>query len=158
MGGIMGFFKQYVSIGGLFLLLAIIGYYMAIGMWEFLARLQKRNECLCKVELCCGEKRLCVTGLIDTGNSLYDPLTNLPVSVLGKETAKELLGEKMEMFRYIPYRSIGKKQGVMPVVRIEEMRILGEEALCFKRPLIGISEEYFSGVGAYELILSPNLF
>ncbi len=157
-GGIMESVYQYISVGGLFLLLAFVGYYLAIGMWKFLCNVQKRATCFCEVELCYEGKTLTVTGIIDTGNGLHDPLTNLPVSVLGKNKAEALFGKKIEWIRYIPYCSIGKSQGVMPVIRITEMRILGEESRCFERPLIGISEEHFNVGGKCDLILNPNLF
>ncbi len=158
MGGFMESLYQYVKVGSLFFILAVGGYYLAIAMWKFLCKVQNRNICMCKVQLLYEDQCLTVTALVDTGNGLYDPLTSLPVSVLEKDAAKELFGEALPMVRYIPYRSIGKSEGVIPVVRIKEMRLLGEEPRLFSEPLIGISEESLSVSGEYELILNPNLF
>lgn len=157
MGGIMGFFYQFVRLGSLILLLAIAGYYLAVGMWKFLCRVQRRREHLVKVELYYKQTALMVTALWDSGNSLHDPMTGLPVSVLSKKKAQMLLKESQDMVRYIPFRSVGNGNGVMPVIRVKEMRILGEEPQYIERPLIGISEEQFSAAEEYELILNPNI-
>ena len=158
MGGIITSLYQYVSVGSLFLFVAIVGYYLSLGMWNFLKMLHKRNSHLLKVELWSEGRRIEVTGLIDTGNGLRDPLTGLPVSVIERTKAADLLGEGIEGVRYIPYQSIGKSQGLMPVVRIDEMRIVSDDIQVFKRPIIGISEEKISAGGGYELILNSNLF
>ncbi|MBQ8804662.1 MAG: sigma-E processing peptidase SpoIIGA [Tyzzerella sp.] len=159
MGGILEYFHQYVRIGSLFLLLAAFGYYVTLGIWNFMSRIHRWNQYHCKVELYLGEKKVEAAGLIDTGNGLCDPFTGRPVSILDRETARKLLGEEVqEGLRFIPYQSIGKKEGVLPIFSIDRMCVLREEACWFERPLIGISEERISAGGEYEMILNPNLF
>lgn len=159
MGGIMTSLQQYVKIGSLFLVLAIAGYYLSLGIWNFVSRLQRWNQCHCKVELFLNGKKYELRGLIDTGNGLSDPLTGQPVSILDRETVKKLWGESdLQRMRFVPYQSIGKKEGVLPVFQVDKMCVMREETHWFEKPLIGISEERISAGGDYEMILNPNLF
>ena len=88
-----------------------------------------------------------------------DPISGLPISILDRTTAKRLLGdERVENVRYIPYKTIGKKAGVLPVVQIDKMCVYRDTECWTSQPLIGISEEELFAGGEYEMILNPNLF
>ena len=159
LGGIMEFFHQYVRVGSLFLAVAIAGYYLVLGIWRFLGYLQRWNQCHCRVELYLGEKRYQIKGMIDTGNSLRDPISGQPVSILDRKTAGRFFGaEPVGDIRYVPYCSIGKKEGVLPAFQADKMCIYREEPIWIQAPIIGISEEEISAGGEYEMILNPNLF
>ena len=159
LGGVMQAANQYVRVGSLFFAIAIGGYYVVSKLWDFIASVQKINQYHCKVDLYLGEKKCQVNGIIDTGNGLRDPISNQPVSILDKAAARQFLGEeKMSRVRYIPYHSIGKKEGVLLAVKIDRMCIYGDNECWVKEPLIGVSEETISAEGEYQLILNPNLF
>ena len=158
LGGVLGALQPYLRIGSLFVVVSIAGYYLVLGIWKFATYVQRWNQCHYEVELHFGGKVYQVQGLLDTGNRLMDPVSGSPVSVLDKRTANELLGEKTENFRYISYRTIGKEHGVMPVFRIDGIRICGEKEYWIENPLIGVSEKEIGAEGEYEMILNPNLF
>ena len=112
-----------------------------------------------EVELCVGEKSCRVKGFLDTGNGLRDPWSGTPVSIVDKSTANILLGkEDIRNIRYIPYKTIGSKEKVLPCVQIDCLHIFGEKECVIEKPLIGISEEKISSRGECEMILNPNLF
>ena len=97
--------------------------------------------------------------MIDTGNGLRDPISGKPVSILDRNTARELLGEVcLKDVRYVPYRSIGKDAGVLPAIQFDRMCVLKETSCWVEMPLIAISEERISKEGEYEMILNPNIF
>lgn len=159
LGGILESMQQYVTIGSLFLVVAIGGYYMALGIWNFISYIQRWNRYRCEVDLYLGEKRYKVQGIIDTGNHLRDPFTDQPVSVLDHRTAKQFFeNEEVKEIRYIPYQSIGKQNGVLPAFQIDKMCVHREEECWIENPLIGVSEEMVSQKRTYEMILNPNLF
>lgn len=159
LGGIMEIFQAYVKFGALFLMIAIAGYYTVLGIWKFMSYIQRWNQCHCKVELYLGHGKYEINGMIDTGNGLRDPISGLPVSILDRTTAKRLLGEeRVENVRYIPYQTIGKKAGVLPVLQIDKMCVYRDTECWTSQPLIGISEEERFAGGEYEMILNPNLF
>ena len=159
LGVILEFFHQYVRAGSLFLAVAIAGYYLVLGIWKFISYVQRWNRYHCNVELYLGDSKYPVRAMIDTGNGLLDPISGQPVSILNQKTARQLFGEvSARNVRYIPYQTIGKKEGVLPAFQIDKMCIYGEEQLWVEAPLIGVSEEKVSAGGEYEMILNPNLF
>lgn len=159
LGGIMEVFRQYVKVGSLFLVIAIVGYYIVLGIWKFITCVQKWNQCHCNVKLVHGEKQYQIKALIDTGNGLCEPISGKPVSIVDRETAKKLLGEiNIKDIRYVPYKSIGKSNGVLPAIQIDKMCICHETGFWIENPLIAISEEEISKGKEYEIILNPNLF
>lgn len=159
LGGILQTVQSYVSIGSLFFALAIGGYYLISIIWDVLSRMQKQIQFRCQVELFLGEKMLCVEGLIDTGNGLCDPITGQPVHILDRKAAQYFSGENVEgKVRYVPFHSIGKKEGLILTVQMSRMHILGERECWIEKPMIGISEEMVSAEGEYKMILNPNIF
>lgn len=159
LGGILGYIRQYVRVGSLLLATAIAGYYVILGIWNFLSRMRKVQDTICRVKLHHNGRVCEINGLIDTGNQLKDTVSGQPVSVLDRETVKELLGDSIpEGLRYIPYHSIGKEQGVMALLRIERMCVHRQEECWLEKPLIAISEEQISKTNEYQMILNPNLF
>ncbi len=159
LGGIMETVRPYVRVGSLFLVLAIAGYYLVLGIWKFISYMQRWNQFHCKVELYLGNERYEIKGLIDTGNGLRDPISGEPVSVLNHAVAKKLFGEKpLKNVRYIPYRSIGKKEGVLAAFQIDRMCVWTDTKCWVENPLIAISEEPIGMGNEYEMILNPNLF
>ncbi len=159
LGGVLQAFRQYVRTGSLFFAIAIGGYHIVSKLWDFIASVQRINHYRCKVDLYLGENQCQVTGIIDTGNGLRDPISDQPVNILDKAVARKFLGNvKMSQVRYIPYHSIGKKEGVLLALKIDKMCVHREDACWIKEPLIGVSEEMISAEGEYQMILNPNLF
>ena len=155
----MEVFQPYVKSVSTILAIGLGAYYIVLGIWKFISYVQRWNQYRCNVELYLGNQMYEIKGIIDTGNSLRDPVSDRPVSVLDKKTARRIWGiETMEQVHYIPYRSVGKEAGVLPVLEVERMCIRGEKNYSVERPLIGISEEEISAGGDYEMILNPNLF
>ena len=159
LGGVLEALQQYVRAGSLFFAVAIGGYHVVSKLWDFIASVHRVNQYHCRVDLYLGEKQCQVMGIIDTGNGLRDPVSGKPVSILDKTVARQFLGNvKMSQVRYIPYHSIGKKEGVLLALTIDRMCIHKEEAYWIQNPLVGVSEEMISAEGEYQMILNPNIF
>lgn len=159
LGGILSSLRPYIKTGSLFLVSAIVGYYIVLGIWNFISHIQKIHQYKCSVSLYQSGKCCLVEGIIDTGNSLRDPVTNQPVCILDRDKARVFLGnEKAERIRYIPYHSIGKREGIIPAVKIEKMCVLREKEYWIYNPLVAISEEKISESGEYSMILHPDIF
>lgn len=90
-----------------------------------------------------GGKRACVRALLDTGNSLKDPISGLDVIVVDADIAREILGldrqallHPVETFaqchipglRLIPYSSVGQPSGLLLGLRVEKIEINGKKA------------------------------
>lgn len=55
----------------------------------------KRDKLCHKLTICLGEKHVELVGYFDTGNSLKDPISKLPVIIVGIESVKDLLPEEI---------------------------------------------------------------
>lgn len=121
------------------------------------------KNCLCSVTLCRNGKRLEVRALVDSGNSLVEPISGKPVCVVDKEVFEALWEEDDSAFRAIPYRSIGKRRGIMPGYLLSGMELEADGiSLHFKDVYVAVSREEISGgegAGAesVKMIVNPGL-
>ena len=102
-----------------------------------------------------------LTGLIDTGNHLTEPLTGRPVSILELEEAVKMprfeqIQKEEKGYLYIPYHAIGTESGWMMGMVIDAMQInyKGEE-IRIMRPRLAVSKEKLSAYGRYQVIINP---
>ena len=113
----------------------------------------------CKVVLMNGKYQLKINALVDTGNSLVEPISGEPVAVLEKGVFDNLfLKEKPSVFRVIPYRSIDRRVGVMSGYLIPEM-IVEWKGLTreYHNIYVGIQEKEKWVEEAYKMIINPNM-
>lgn len=138
------------------------GWLLYAGMERFFCRVHFQSS-LCKAVMLNGKSRMTVTALVDTGNSLVEPISGKPVSVVDADVLKGLWEEEPRLYRAIPYHSVGKKRGILKGYRLPELRIDlgGVEKVC-KDTYIAVCEEYLSegnGEGSVpvKMILNPEL-
>lgn len=136
--------------------------------WDWYQYVSSNRKIIYPVEIQFGGKSIKVNALLDTGNRLYTPGGN-PVSIMDHRLAEEWLGkqeiEKMDCrleggisYFLIPYQSIGREQGVMPVIKADWMIIhRGTVDETVATPAIGISELCFSMDKEYQVILHAGL-
>lgn len=118
---------------------------------------------LCRAVLIKDGRKTPAAALIDSGNSLVEPISGKPVCVAGRKLFSSVWGEDTKSFRAIPYHSIGKKRGIMPgyLLPVLRLEIDGVE-LEFENVYIAVSDEEIShGEGAEaesaEIIIHPGL-
>lgn len=110
--------------------------------------------------------------LRDTGNELYDPLSNLPVMVVDVQEAGRLLPERLldplkigvpefiralsdeeayaTRFRLVPYSAVGIKMALLPVFRPDSLLVDGREQ---KDILVGLCPTKLSGNGEFSAVI-----
>lgn len=91
-----------------------------------LRKKQEYTDLLCEVYLEWQDRSCRIQALIDTGNSLREPLTGCPVSILAQKEAGILLGngwEQRKGFYLIPYHSLGAGKSWMRAVTADRMKI-----------------------------------
>jgi stage II sporulation protein GA (sporulation sigma-E factor processing peptidase) len=128
-------------------------------------------------------KSICVNALIDTGNSLYDPISNFPVVVVEFQAIKDLLPEDIQKifnecsendlsliskimsnsvwisrFRLIPFSSLGKENGMLIGFKPDEIEIIeGEHKKDIKDIIVGIYNKRLSKDETYKALLNPEI-
>lgn len=159
LGGVFTFLHQYVREGSFFFVVAVLSYHAVQGIWGFIVCMQRFLSYRCKVTLLLNGGECTVEAIIDTGNCLRDPKSNRPVCVLEEEKIHPYMtGEAIAKLRKIPFCSVGQKDGQLPILEIEEMRIYKEKEYRISHPVIGICGESISGSGEYSMILNPDIF
>ena len=102
-------------------------------------------------------------GFMDTGNSLFEPISGKPVCVVDKDLYEALCDEEAKGFRIVPYTSIGKKCGIMHASPVDVMEIrFREEELVLRDIYIACSEEFTEegatqGTEPIRILLHPKL-
>lgn len=158
LGGIIGWIREIFPAPVLpFWILAAIGMVLLELFARFLFSFRKKKAVLCKAALFYGGVCRHVTGLWDTGNSLYDPLHRKPVSIVERRVLEPEVSSEELLFQ-IPYHSVGQKNGMMPALIADYLSIrMGNRELVIERPVLGLTEEPLSSDGSYDLILNPDL-
>lgn len=130
------------------------------------------------IDIRCSDKIININALVDTGNSLVEPISNNPVIVAEYSALKEILPCKlveiyenkkesnlMEIIsaisedsfrnnlRIIPFKSVGKEKGMMIGFVADSVKI---ENNVINKPVIGICRFNLSKSGLYSALISPE--
>ena len=121
-----------------------------------------QKESLCRARLSCGQINITVPALIDSGNSLIEPISGKPVCIVEDRVLNGLLEALPAGCRIIPYHSIGKKRGILEGYLLPELELELEGIhKTFHQVWIaagpqGISET--SEAESIKMIINPMLF
>ncbi len=115
------------------------------------------------VELTYNNRRICLTALQDTGNTLLDPVTGRSVLVISSDAAQKLIGltpaqlsnpvETVSLavlpgLRLIPFQSIGQPGGLLLAMHLKEVKIGKWKG----SSLVAFAPELISREGAYQAL------
>lgn len=98
---------------------------MGAGMTLLLAIVwnrQRKGE-LCRAILVNKNDKMTISALIDSGNSLVEPISGSPVSIIDKSIFDSFYHNQNLRYRVIPYTSVGKKRGILSGYLIPELQI-----------------------------------
>lgn len=135
-------------------------------LFLFLERFLRRREAgenVCRATLRYGEEEVTVCALIDSGNSLAEPISGSPVSVVDAEIFRRLLGEGGPGCRAIPYHSIGKRRGILTGCLLPELSLeIDGIQKKFRNVYVASSPEQISasgdgGADSVKMIINPRL-
>ncbi len=144
-----GFWSLVISGGGV-CLLCVLGFRNKLGSQSFVP-----------VELTYGEKKVSLTALQDTGNTLRDPVTGADVLVVGADVAQKLTGltrsqlrspveflDAIPGLRLIPYRTVGQASGFLLALKMSEVKIGNRRG----NLLVAFAPEGLHPEGAYQAL------
>ena len=103
-----------------------------------------------------GKTRMEVNAFVDTGNSLYEPISGKPVCLL-RAPADRVTWMKEELFRIVPYRTAGVRKGILQAYNISRMYLeLGGPVKCVENVYVAIVET--DAEDSYEeLVVHPKI-
>jgi len=168
----------------LFFALSVITVFIIIKIcWELVQQRFARDNLLVPLRIAFENKSVDVDALIDTGNSLHDPLTNMPVVVVEFRALKEILPSEISVifdqyreddlvgitdiisgsrwysrFRLIPFTSLGKENGMLIGFKPDYIQIgKEEERKGIYDVIVGIYNRSLSKNERYRALLNPEL-
>jgi stage II sporulation protein GA (sporulation sigma-E factor processing peptidase) len=164
------------------LLGAIVGFFVIVVAFKIAKTKLNKNSLLCNVKIRLNNKDVDVVAMIDTGNLLKDPISNMPVivvehtalyDVIPKEVLNNLeniLGGGIEFLpdsvragyisrlKVIPFSSLGKQNGMLLGIKAQEVRIDGEARNMVKNNVIvGMYDKPLTKKGEYRALVGMNL-
>lgn len=138
-----------------------------------------REGSIVLVNVMLGKRSAKFNALIDTGNSLVDPLTGYPVIIVEAESVKNIVppeiydllvsnripDSRMDLnispawksrMHFIPFKSIGKENGILAGFRPDSIKVLhGNSFKEIKNAIIGICGMKLSNNSRYTALLGP---
>lgn len=118
-----------------------------------------------QVDIALGQRQVRLTALVDSGNTLTDPMTGAGVVVAQGERLASLLPPEADYrrpaqcfprlpeprrFRLLPYRAVGVDGGLLLAVKADAVRVDGRE---LGQRLVALSPTPVSDGGGYEALL-----
>ncbi len=117
------------------------------------------QQCNCRIILHNGREKVEIEALMDTGNTLVEPISGKPVSVAEPETLYKMLGGRWpEGYRMVPFCSVGKQHGLMKAYLVKSVlvEVEGSYKEC-QDVYVGESKEFFNEGSRYQMILNPGI-
>lgn len=157
LNGIIRYLEQFHSLTGVwFAVFSSISAAILMAAEYIWKDRRRERERTFSVVLHHGACRMLVEALYDTGNGLYDPVSQKAVSILDSEVLEELLLEsgKEKLPHYIPYDTISE-HGILEGYVLDGMELgSGDEYRWVPRPMIARMP---NKSGQYQLILHRDL-
>ena len=161
---------------------AVVAFCIIIGAFAIIKNKISKKDMFCEIEILINQKKIKTKAVIDTGNMLKEPITNVPVivvehillySCMPKEilnNLKEIMGgdfknipcdiqEKyISKLKLIPFSSLGKQNGMLIGIRPEYVKVItDEQEKINKNVIIGIYEKSLTKKGEYQALIGIEL-
>ncbi len=134
------------------LIAGVVGFLIIQFSFSQNKRQMKMKDLLCDLEIFVNDQKVKMKAYIDSGNTLKDPLTKKPVIIVEKSVMEKIIdidnligGDEKIKFRLIPFKSIGKQNGMLIGIRPEYVKIkYNENEVITKKVIIGIYDKKIS--------------
>lgn len=123
---------------------------------------RRKEEDYYSVELYIEEEPIVCKGLMDTGNSLRDPISGKPVIIVDEKLLENKMKELRELhpnrIRVIPFRSVGRENGMLYGIRLKKVIISNSnDRICKNEVIAALSNQGFANQEAYQVLLHTDL-
>ncbi len=162
-----------------FLVISIILTYIIIKLFlSWYKRIFIKKQSFYNITLYKDNINVTLNALLDTGNSLKEPITKKPVMIAEFIAIKAILPEKLKLIFYekqednltkllelghtadirlIPFKSVGKENGLLIGTKIDKLEIHTENKIILKDVIVAISNFSLSNDNFYNALLNPEL-
>lgn len=160
----------------------VIAFIVIIVSFKFIKSKISKNDLLYDVIIKLNKKDLKTKAMVDTGNLLKEPITNIPVvvvehtilyeaipkeildnieNILGgdfKNISEEIKNEYMSKLKVIPFTSLGKQNGMLLGLKADELQILEDDTVKkVDKVIIGIYNRNLSKKNEYKALLGIDI-
>ena len=160
----------------------VIAYFTVIVAFKIVKTKISKKDLICDVSINLNNKKIETKAMIDTGNLLKEPITNLPVivmehtlfydiipkqildnidNILGgdlSELSKEMQNEYISKLRVIPFTSLGKQNGMLLGIKGENLVVnLKDEQRVIDKVIIGIYNKSLTKRGEYRSLIGLGI-
>lgn len=162
---------------------AAVGYILIVLSYTLLKNRVSKERLYNEVIIEFDSKKMEFNALIDTGNSLSDPISNFPVIIVEYSAIKEILPENIKKifqnknceslekvseileksnwinrFRIIPFSSLGKENGILIGFKPDIVELNHEgNKLKISNIIVAISNSKLSKNGDYNALINPDI-
>lgn len=141
-----------------------------------------KKDMFCNIIIKLNKKKVKIRAMIDTGNLLKEPISNVPVIVVEKNVLFEIIPKEIlenidnvlggdlsgipEIIKYeylaklkvIPFSSLGKQNGILLGIKADEVEVIEEDEIKkVDKVIIGIYNKVLSKRGDYKALLGINI-
>ena len=159
------------------LLGAIIAFLVILIAFKIVNIKFSKKEMFCDLEIKINNKIVKAKAMIDTGNYLKEPITNIPVIVIEhtllyecipkqilnnldkiiggdfEEIPHEIKETYISKLKLIPYSSLGKQNGLILGIKPEYIKVITEENEKITNAIIGIYNKSLTKRGEYRALI-----
>ena len=147
-------------------------------LWRTLNPLAIKGVPFVEIEIMLGNRSVSMIGMVDTGNSLKDPVSGLPVIIVDWDSLKPIMPGETSCFflsawdlitskiteltvakklRLIPFTGLSGNKGILPGFKPDALYLTLKEGKLKKDAVIGVSGELLNPQGLYQALLHPEL-
>lgn len=160
----------------------VVAYFTIIIGFNIMKAKITKKDLICDIEISINNRKIISKAMIDTGNMLKEPITNMPViimehtlfyDIMPKEilnNIEKILGgdlsnlsnnlkeEYISKLKVIPFSSLGKQNGMLLGIKGENLIIhLKNETKTIDKVVVGIYNKSFTKRGEYRSLLGLEI-
>ncbi|MGF7058818.1 sigma-E processing peptidase SpoIIGA [Brassicibacter mesophilus] len=150
--------------------------------WGYIQTKMNKSKNYIPITINLNNRKADIVALLDTGNSLKDPISQTPVIIVQFSAIKDLLPERIQTifikykennldvvsavmsetssefkFRLIPYKSLGKDNGMLLGFKPDSIIIKADDDKSISDIVIGIYNNNLSSDDEYTALLHPEI-
>ena len=160
----------------------IIAFMIIVLAFKLVKNKFSKKDLICNINITINQKNINTRALLDTGNCLKEPITNIPVVIVEKELLKNIIPEEillnsekilggdlsyisekdkieyMPRLKVIPFSSIGKENGMLLGIKADKIEVEKQnEVNVENKVIVGIYDKKISKKEEYKALVGMDI-